>query len=69
MTDIPTRTFDFETTEGMLLRALCVLIDRQKGHVEITAEEMEAVTGQFAMGTGDGSLVLTTLRGDYDVQH
>jgi len=63
------RSVDFNTTEGLLYRALCVLIDRNHGHLTIPMDELESVSGQFVMGADEDGLILTTLRGEGDVEH
>lgn len=69
MTDIPEKSYEFDTTEGLLYRALCVLIERSHGHVEISLDDLETVGGRFVMGAGDGTLILSTCKGDDDVEH
>lgn len=69
MTDTPDKSYPFDTTEGLLYRALCVLIERYHGHVEITLDDLEAVGGRFVMSARDDTLILTTLKGEDDVEH
>lgn len=69
MTDIPEHSVAYDSTEGLLYRALCVLIERSNGHVEITTDDLENVGGRFVMGAGYGTLILTTCKGDNDSEH
>lgn len=69
MTSTLEHTVDFDTTEGLLYRALCCLIERHGGHVEITLDDLESVGGRFVMSARDDTLILTTLKGGNESEH